>query len=43
MTAPGLDDRVPSLFQVNAQSAAPPYGMLTDRFGITWIFGITAH
>ena len=27
-----------------AQSAAPPYGMLTDRFGITWIFGVTpAH
>jgi PhnB protein len=29
---------------VTAQSAAPPYGMLTDRFGITWIFGVTpAH
>jgi PhnB protein len=29
---------------VTAQPAAPPYGMLTDRFGITWIFGATpAH
>ena len=24
-----------------AQSAAPAYGMLTDRFGVTWIFGVT--
>jgi PhnB protein len=24
-----------------AQSPAPPYGMLTDRFGVTWIFGVT--
>jgi PhnB protein len=29
---------------VTAQVAAPPYGMLTDRFGITWILGVTpAH
>jgi PhnB protein len=29
---------------VTSQSAAPPYGMLTDRFGITWILGVTlAH
>jgi PhnB protein len=29
---------------VTSQSAAPPYGMLTDRFGVTWIFGVTpAH
>jgi PhnB protein len=29
---------------VSAQSAEPPYGMLTDRFGVTWIFGVTpAH
>jgi uncharacterized glyoxalase superfamily protein PhnB len=29
---------------VTSQTAAPPYGMLTDRFGITWIFGVTpAH
>jgi PhnB protein len=29
---------------MTAQSPAPPYGMLTDRFGITWIFGVTpAH
>ena len=29
---------------VTAQSTAPAYGMLTDRFGITWIFGVTpAH
>ena len=29
---------------VTAHSAAPPYGMLTDRFGITWIVGVTpAH
>ena len=29
---------------VTAQSAAPPYGMLTDRLGITWIFDVTpAH
>jgi PhnB protein len=27
---------------VTAQSAAPPYGMLTDRFGVTWIVGVTA-
>jgi PhnB protein len=26
---------------VTAQSAGPSYGMLTDRFGITWIFGVT--
>jgi PhnB protein len=26
---------------VTAQSAAQPYGMLTDRFGVTWIFGVT--
>jgi PhnB protein len=26
---------------VTAQSPAPPYGMLTDRFGVTWIFGVT--
>lgn len=26
---------------VTAQPAAPPYGMLTDRFGITWILGVT--
>jgi PhnB protein len=27
-----------------AQSAALSYGMLTDRFGVTWIFGVTpAH
>jgi PhnB protein len=26
---------------VTAQSPAPPYGMLTDRFGITWILGVT--
>lgn len=24
-----------------AKSAAPAYGMLTDRFGVTWIFGVT--
>jgi PhnB protein len=24
-----------------SQSPAPPYGMLTDRFGITWILGVT--
>jgi PhnB protein len=24
-----------------AQSAAPPYGMLTGRFGVTWIAGVT--
>ena len=29
---------------VTSQAAAPPYGMLTDRFGVTWIFGVTpAH
>ena len=29
---------------VTSQSPAPPYGMLTDRFGVTWIFGVTpAH
>ncbi len=29
---------------VTGQPAAPPYGMLTDRFGITWIPGVTpAH
>jgi PhnB protein len=28
----------------SSQSQAPPYGMLTDRFGVTWIFGVTpAH
>jgi PhnB protein len=27
-----------------AQSAAPAYGMLTDGYGVTWIFGVTpAH
>ncbi|MGH3171186.1 MAG: VOC family protein [Trebonia sp.] len=26
---------------VTAGSPAPPYGMLTDRFGVTWIFGVT--
>ena len=27
-----------------AQSAAPAYGMLTDRYGVTWILGVTpAH
>jgi PhnB protein len=26
---------------VTPESAAPPYGMLTDRFGVTWIFGVT--
>jgi PhnB protein len=26
---------------VAAPSAAPPYGMLTDRFSVTWIFGVT--
>ena len=26
---------------VTGQPAAPPYGMLTDRFGITWIAGVT--
>ena len=26
-----------------AQSAAPAYGMLTDRFGVTWIFGVTPN
>ena len=26
---------------VTAQSPAPPYGMLTDRFGVTWIVGVT--
>ena len=25
---------------VTSQPPAPPYGMLTDRFGITWIFGV---
>jgi PhnB protein len=29
---------------VTAQPAAQSYGMLTDRFGVTWIFGVTpAH
>jgi uncharacterized glyoxalase superfamily protein PhnB len=29
---------------VTSQPAASPYGMLTDRFGVTWILGITpAH
>jgi len=29
---------------VTSQSPAPPYGMLTDRFGVSWIFGVTpAH
>ena len=29
---------------MTSQSAAPSYGMLTDRFGVTWIFGVTpAH
>lgn len=29
---------------VTSQSAAPQYGMLTDRFSVTWIFGVTpAH
>jgi PhnB protein len=29
---------------VTSQSAAPPYGMLTDCFGVTWIAGVTpAH
>jgi PhnB protein len=26
---------------VTAQSPPPPYGMLTDRFGVTWILGVT--
>jgi PhnB protein len=26
-----------------AKSAAPAYGMLTDRFGVTWIFGVTPN
>jgi uncharacterized glyoxalase superfamily protein PhnB len=26
---------------LTAQSAAPSYGMFTDRFGVTWIFGVT--
>jgi uncharacterized glyoxalase superfamily protein PhnB len=26
---------------VTSQFPAPPYVMLTDRFGITWIFGVT--
>lgn len=26
---------------VRTQPAAPSYGMLTDRFGVTWIFGVT--
>jgi PhnB protein len=26
---------------VGAQAAPSPYGMLTDRFGVTWIFGVT--
>lgn len=25
------------------QSPAPAYGMLTDRFGVTWIFGVTPN
>jgi PhnB protein len=27
---------------IAGSSAAPAYGMLTDRFGVTWIFGVTA-
>jgi PhnB protein len=26
-----------------AQSPAPSYGMLTDRFAVTWIFGVTPN
>jgi PhnB protein len=26
-----------------AQSSAPSYGMLTDRFAVTWIFGVTPN
>ena len=26
---------------VTSESAAPPYGMLTDCFGVTWIVGVT--
>jgi PhnB protein len=26
---------------ITSKSPAPPYGMLTDRFGVTWIIGIT--
>ena len=26
-----------------AQSAAPAHGMLTDRFDVTWIFGVTPN
>ena len=26
-----------------AQSPAPAYGMLTDRFGVTWILGVTPN
>jgi uncharacterized glyoxalase superfamily protein PhnB len=26
-----------------AQSAAAAYGMLTDRFGVTWVFGVTLN